>query len=99
MRERKASCSIPMSRSIHLKLGYILHRGASIYDIRTQGGGGGHGKADEGNGGCVNVTRWEKGVKKSENFADIISGRPLVASRRKCTAILVKSKLTKHMCI
>ena len=41
-------------------------------------GGRGHGKADEGNGGCVNMTvtrEEEEGVKKSENFADVIFGR------------------------
>ena len=41
-------------------------------------GGGGHGKADKGNRGCVNVTG--EGVKKSENFADIIYGRNLTTS-------------------
>ena len=34
---------------------------------------GGHGKIDEGNGGCMNVTVTRgEGVKKSENFADVI---------------------------
>ena len=39
---------------------------------------GGHGKADKGNIGCVNVTvtRGEV-VKKSENFANVIYGSPL----------------------
>ena len=41
-------------------------------------GGGGHGKADEGIGGWVNVTVTRgEGVKKSENFADFMYGRPL----------------------
>lgn len=35
----------------------------------------GHKKADEGNRGCMNVT--DKGVKKFDNFVDIIYGRPL----------------------
>ena len=39
-------------------------------------GEGGHGIADEG---CVNVTVAGGGVKKSDNFADIIYGRPLRA--------------------
>ena len=38
-------------------------------------GGGGHGKADEGNRGCVNVTVRRGRGKKSENFADVIYGR------------------------
>ena len=34
---------------------------------------GGHGKIDEGNGGGMNVTVTRgEGVKKSENFADVI---------------------------
>ena len=37
---------------------------------------GGHGQEDEGNIGCVNVTV-TVGVKKSENFVDVIYGRPL----------------------
>ena len=39
---------------------------------------GGHGKADEGNIGCMNVTVTRgEGLKKSENFVDVIYGRPL----------------------
>ena len=38
-----------------------------------RGGEGCHGKADEG---CVNVTV-AGGVKKYDNFADVIYGRPL----------------------
>ena len=34
----------------------LLGYGASIYDVRTRAGEGGHGEADEGNRGCVNVT-------------------------------------------
>ena len=42
--------------------------------------GGCHGKADEGNGGCVNVTVTRgEGVKKSDNFAEVIYGRPPTA--------------------
>ena len=46
-------------------------------------GGGGHGKADKGNGGCVNVTVTGRGegVKEYENFADVIYGRPLRRER------------------
>ena len=45
-------------------------------------------------------------VKKSENFADVINGKPLPSCLRHAftianvySAILVKIKLTKHMCI
>ena len=56
--------------------------GASIYDVRAKGGRGVSGKADEGRelskGGCVNLrTRGGEGVKKSENFADVINGSSL----------------------
>ena len=38
-------------------LTFYPSKGATIYDVRTRGqGGGGHVKADEGNRGCVNVT-------------------------------------------
>ena len=54
-------------------------KGASIYDVRTRGGSG-HGKADKGTGGCVNVTVTRgEGVKKSDNFAEVIYGRPPTA--------------------
>ena len=44
-------------------------------------GGGVHGKADKGNRGCVNVTVRRGRGKKSENFADVIYGRPQTRSQ------------------
>ena len=55
------------------------YKGASIYDVRTLGGGG-CGKADKGNRGCVNVT--VTGGKKIREFADVIFGRPQHRHRR-----------------
>ena len=55
--------------------------GASIYDVHAKGGRGVSGKADEGRelskGGCVNLQTRGEGVKKSENFADVICTCPL----------------------
>ena len=52
-----------------------IYMGDSIYDVRTQGGG--PGKADKvrefSKGGCVKM---QTRVKKSENFEDVINGRP-----------------------
>ena len=53
-------------------------KGASIYDVRTEGGRGVPSKADIvsnlSKGGCVNLRRG--GCQKSENFADIIIWKP-----------------------
>ena len=47
-----------------------------LYNVRTEGGGGVPSKADIviklSKGGCVNLRTRGEGVKKSENFADVI---------------------------
>ena len=55
-------------------------KGASIYDVRIEGGRVVPSKADIvsnlSKGGCVNLRTG--GVKKCENFADVIYGSPLM---------------------
>ena len=57
-----------------------MSKGASIYDVRTEGGGG-YPKRRCSKGGCVNlvsVPNEDKGGgQKLENFADVIYGRSL----------------------
>ena len=60
---------LPRIRLYGLLLYGIFAQGASIFDVRTRGGEGVHGKADEGNRGCVNVTVTRAGGgKKIRDF-------------------------------
>ena len=56
-------------------------KGACTYDVCTERGEGGTPKADAvrklSKGGCVKMQTRGEGVKKSENFADIICTWPL----------------------
>ena len=56
------------------------HKGASIYDVRTEGGEGVPSKADIvsnlSKGGCMNLRTRGEGIKKSEIFADVLNGSP-----------------------
>ena len=66
----------------------ILSKGASIYDVRTKGGRGVSPKEDVVREFAFSTvdesqmrTRGEgEGVKKSQNFADVIYGWPLSSS-------------------
>ena len=53
-------------------------KGASIYDVRTRGGVPSKADivSDLSKGGCVNLQTRRGGVKKPENFEDVINGRP-----------------------
>ena len=63
---------------------WVRSKGASIYDVRTEGGRGVPSKADIvsnfSKGGCVNLRTRGEGVKKSEIFADVMNGCSLGAA-------------------
>ena len=64
--------------------GKSISKGASTYDVRTKGGRGVPSKTDIvsnlSKGGCVHLRTRGQGVKKSQNFADVIYGSPLSAT-------------------
>ena len=76
-------------------------RGASIYDVRTEGGGGVSPKADIvleiSKGGCVNFRTRGRGVQNPKNFTDVINGCPLVLRESvRCSVHRADSDRPRH---